>query len=334
MFLQKISFIERSKFKRRNTFSKPIKTSCTVEIKRHERKTLKLPTLGHQKYWNFNIFPKEYINLEKMSDKDKTVLSVVTGVHIGALFAPFTYTHNAFLIFIMFYLLSAIGITLSYHRQLTHKSFQTSKMLEYFFALCGMLAIQGHPLEWVSAHRHHHTYCDKEKDPHSPMDGFWWSHIGWLFDYEYNKVLLNTKNVADLKKVKFYRELKRFYIPSIFLQIFMFYFLSGFSGLIWGFFLRVVFVWHVTWAVNSLSHVWGFQSFKTGDISMNNWFVALLALGEGWHNNHHAFEESAAHGLKWWQFDPTWYLIWILKKLKLAWNVRLPTKERLTLKEI
>ena len=231
-------------------------------------------------------------------------------------------------------LISGLGVTLSYHRQLTHKSFVTPKWLEYFFSLCGVMAIEGHPIEWVSAHRHHHQQCDKDLDPHSPMDGFYWSHIGWLLDTNNNKILTDTSNAKDLKSQAFYRALKKYYIPHIFLQLLFFGGLWGFGGLVWGFFLRVVFVWHITWAVNSLSHIWGFQSYKTDDISMNNWFVALLGFGEGWHNNHHAFEESAAHGLEWWQFDPTWYVIWLLKKMKLAWNVKIPNEKRLKSKAL
>ena len=269
-----------------------------------------------------------------MTEKDRIVASIVSIFHIGALFAPFTFSYFNLLLFAIFFIISALGITLSYHRQLTHKSFQTSKFLEYFFALWGFIAIQGHPIEWISAHRHHHTECDDLKDPHSPMDGFYWSHMGWLFDEKALPILKDTTNAKDLKKQSFYRFLKKHYIHHLFVQALFFYLLGGFGAVIWGLFLRVVCVWHATWGVNSLSHIWGFQSYKTNDISMNNWFIALLTFGEGWHNNHHAFEESAAHGLRWWQIDITWYVIWILHKLKLAWNVKLPSEKRLLTKAI
>ncbi len=303
--------------------------------KRLMRKTHHLPKFGNYgKYWDFKIYPKKIIDYVEMKHKDRFVAVIVGVIHCGALLAPFTYSLNNLNLFLLFYLISGLGVTLSYHRQLTHKSFVTSKLLEYFFAMCGVLAIEGHPIEWVSAHRHHHQQCDKDLDPHSPMDGLYWSHIGWLFDVNATPILKDSSNAKDLKSQPFYRFLKKHYIFQIFLQLLFFNIFFGFGGMIWGFFLRVVFVWHVTWAVNSLSHVWGFQSYKTDDISMNNWFVALLGFGEGWHNNHHAFEESAAHGLKWWQFDPTWYIIWILKKVGLAWNVKIPSERRLKSKEI
>jgi stearoyl-CoA desaturase (delta-9 desaturase) len=198
------------------------------------------------------------------------------------------------------YFFSCLGITLSYHRQLTHKSFETDKWLEHAFAFLGVLAVQGHPIEWVSAHRHHHVQCDDVPDPHSPYDGFFWSHMGWLFDSRSNALLFDTTNAKDMKKDDFYVWLKKNYLNITIAQPIVYFLLGGFPGLIWGFALRTVFSWHVTWAVNSISHMWGRQMFKTGDISMNNPVVGILALGEGWHNNHHAFEDSCRHGLKWW----------------------------------
>ena len=316
-----------------NALMKTHKHETSKHVPRYKRKKKYLPKLG-SKAWDFVIFPIKRLKIQEMKHKDKFVAGIIASLHIGALFAPFTYTFQSFQLFLIFYLISGLGVTLSYHRQLTHKSFTTSKCLEYFFALCGVLAIEGNPIEWVSAHRHHHNQCDKELDPHSPMDGFFWCHMGWMFDSEMTTILKDTSNARDLKSQSFYRFIKKNYINTIILQILFFYGFFGISGLVWGFFLRVVFVWHITWAVNSLSHIWGFQSFETKDISMNNWLVALLGFGEGWHNNHHAFEESAAHGLEWWQFDPTWYIIWILKKLKLASNVRIPNEKRLSTKRI
>ena len=311
--------------------------ACTPRVShaRLRRRPFHIPKLGNVgKHWDFRVFPKERPNIRDLRYKDKFVSVLLAVVHLGAACAPFCYTKSNLLLFGLFYVISGMGITLSYHRQLTHRSFVTGKLLEYLFALCGVLAVQGHPIEWVSAHRHHHQRCDEDLDPHSPMDGLFWSHMGWLLDSEKTPLLSDTSNARDLKTDGFYRFLKRNYIHITVLQAAAFAGLGGLGALVWGFFLRVAFVWHVTWAVNSLSHVWGFQSYKTDDISMNNWFVALLGFGEGWHNNHHAFEESAAHGLRWWQFDPTWYCILALKKLRLARCVRTPSQKRLRSKAL
>mmetsp|Transcript_6763 Transcript_6763/g.11358 ORF Transcript_6763/g.11358 Transcript_6763/m.11358 type:complete len:428 (+) Transcript_6763:161-1444(+) len=173
-----------------------------VENVREERPAVDLPPLapfGNTKFWDFKIFPRIQKSLEEMNEKDKVVLGLVAGIHGMCLAAPFTYTPEAFELCILGYILTAMGITTSYHRQLTHKSFETSKTMEYFLSIFGLLAVQGDPIEWVSAHRHHHAYCDKEVDPHSPFDGFFWSHMGWLFDSSANKLLFDTKNVKDLK---------------------------------------------------------------------------------------------------------------------------------------
>ena len=252
-----------------------------------------------------------------------------------ALAAPFTYSPLGLKLCLGSYFVSLLGITLSYHRQLTHRSFETDKWVERSFAFLAVLAVQGHPIEWVSAHRYHHTQCDDVADPHSPYDGFFWSHMGWLFDSKTNALLFDTSNCKDLKKDEFYVWLKKNYLAiisdALAIQI-VFFLIGGFPAMIWGFAVRTVLQWHVTWCVNSVSHMWGRQMFKTGDLSMNNPLIGVLALGEGWHNNHHAFEDSCRHGLKWWQIDVTWYTIVLLEKLGLARKLRYPNEERMKLK--
>ena len=152
---------------------------------------------------------------------------------------------------------TSTGITLSYHRQLTHKSFETPKWLEHIFAMFGVAAVQGHPIEWVSAHRHHHKHCDDVVDPHSPYDGFLWSHMGWLFDSAATKVLVDTTNSKDMKGDDFYQFLKKNYLNITLAQPLIYFALGGMPGLVWGFAVRTVFTWHVTWAVNSICHVYG-----------------------------------------------------------------------------
>ncbi|CDO98157.1 unnamed protein product [Coffea canephora] len=251
-------------------------------------------------------------------------------MHFLSLFAPFTFNWGAFWIAVGLYVITGLlGITLSFHRNLSHRSFKLPKWLEYFFAYCGVQALQGNPIDWVSTHRYHHQFCDSDKDPHSPIEGFWFSHMSWLFDT--NAVVKrcgNPTNVVDLEKQPFYKFLQSTYIihPMAFAAIL--YAVGGFPYIVWGMGVRIVWVYHITWFVNSACHVWGNQVWNTGDLSRNNWWVALLAFGEGWHNNHHAFEHSARHGLEWWQIDVTWYAVRLLQAIGLATAVKLPTESQ------
>ena len=158
----------------------------------------KLQPLGDDKFWDFTIFPRAYKSWKQMNKKDKIVAGILGSIHALALLAPFTYSPGAVGWAFWSYMLTCQGITLSYHRQLTHRSFETPKWLEYILAFIGVLAIQGDPIEWCSGHRHHHAHCDKEGDPHSPYDGLWWSHMGWMVDSKANVILIDTKNIKDI----------------------------------------------------------------------------------------------------------------------------------------
>lgn len=196
-----------------------------------------------------------------------------------------------------------------------------------------MLAVQGDPIEWVSSHRFHHLHCDTPLDPHSPYEGFWWSHAGWLLDHDATMVRVGARgNTGDMDAQPFYTWITRTYPWHVAAQFAALYAFGGLPAVVWGGALRVCWVYHITWFVNSVCHVWGKQAYDAGDLSRNNWWVGLLAFGEGWHNNHHAFEFSARHGLEWWQVDMTWGVVALLKALGLAKNVKLPSekqKERL-----
>ncbi|KAH9328059.1 hypothetical protein KI387_000167 [Taxus chinensis] len=265
----------------------------------------------------------------KWSSADIATAMVVFGMHALCLLAPFTFTWKAFGVFVMLYVATGLlGITLSYHRNLSHRSFNLPKWLEYIFAYCGAQAMQGDPLDWVSTHRYHHQFCDSVKDPHSPNEGFWFSHMSWMFDENSMLARIGARNnVSDLEKQPFYRILRSTYIIHPIAMGLFLYALGGLPFVVWGMAVRVVWVYHITWLVNSACHVWGYQSWNTGDLSRNNWWVAALAFGEGWHNNHHAFEFSARHGLEWWQLDITWYIIRILEAVGLAKDVRLPSEQ-------
>jgi len=275
--------------------------------------------------------PKKDSWFRRWTGMDITYGMFIGAMHLGCLAAPFCFSMSAFYCFLATYFVTGcLGITLSYHRQLSHKSFTTPKWLEYSLAYCGALAVQGDPIEWASSHRYHHQHCDTPKDPHTPYEGFWWSHMGWLLDNEATIERVGDRsNAKEMAEQPFYRFLEKTYMWHIAASAGLLFALGGLPWLVWGFCVRTVWVYHVTWAVNSVAHVWGSQDYNTGDLSRNNWPVAIFAFGEGWHNNHHAFEFSARHGLKWWQLDITWMVIAAFKSVGLATKVKLPKQAQM-----
>ena len=251
-------------------------------------------------------------------------------VHLGALlaFIPGTFTWSGLAVAgILFYFTSGIGVSLGFHRTLTHRSLQIPGWLEKMIATLGALALQGGPIEWVATHRAHHAHTDREGDPHNVHRGLGWAHVEWLYRTNDARPSEDEQHrlAPDLFAVRFYRFLERSYLLwQVALGLVLFAF-GGWSWVIWGIFVRVVVTYHITWLVNSIAHHSGTRPYRTGDRSTNNWWVALLTWGEGWHNNHHAFPFSARHGLRWFQVDTTWYCIQLLAALRIARNVKLPT---------
>jgi sn-1 stearoyl-lipid 9-desaturase len=251
-------------------------------------------------------------------------------MHVMAIGAFFTFSWEAFWVFFVIqWLTGGIGITLCYHRLLTHRSFTLWKPLEYFATICGVLAFQNGPIKWVATHRLHHARSDQPNDPHSPTRGFWWAHMGWLLSFsdELDKYDRYKKYAPDLVKDPFHRFVNATHGLYQFILGGALYLWGGWPFVFWGVFLRVVFMWHCTWLVNSAAHVWGYKTWATQDQSTNNWWVALLTYGEGWHNNHHAFLRSAAHGLRWWEVDVTYLTIRALAAVGLAGKIQLPPQE-------
>ncbi len=249
-------------------------------------------------------------------------------VHLVALLSPWFFSWSALGVTVfLHWLLGSIGICLGYHRLLSHRSFQVPKLLEYVFATIGSLAIQGGPIFWVGGHRQHHAYTeDLEKDPYSSRRGFWWSHMAWLlykrpqfFDYETYK-----KTAPDLARDPYYRWLDRYFLLLQIPLAALLYALGGWSFVIYGIFLRAVVLWHSTWLIDSAAHFWGYRSFEVEDDSRNLWWAAILTYGEGWHNNHHAHPNAAKAGMRWWEIDPTWWVIQGLKTVGLAKKVVIP----------
>lgn len=225
----------------------------------------------------------------------------------------------------LWWVAGSLGIGMGYHRLLTHRGFKTPKWVEYLLTICGTLAIEGGPIAWVATHRIHHRYSDQEGDPHSPKHGFWWAHMGWILEGHslHREVDATSRYAVDLAKDPFHVWLTRWhFVPQLVVAAIL-YAAGGWNFVLWGIFVRVVFSWHVTWFVNSAAHVWGGRRFVTRDDSRNNWWVALLAHGEGWHNNHHAHPAAARHGIVWYEIDVNWYGIWVLSKLGLAKDIRL-----------
>ncbi|HYO81751.1 MAG TPA: fatty acid desaturase [Bryobacteraceae bacterium] len=245
--------------------------------------------------------------------------------HIGAIAALFNFTWTALwtAVFLNWVALS-LGIGMAYHRLLTHRSYSVPKPLEYFLTLCATLALEGGPIFWVGTHRIHHQHSDKEGDPHSPRHGAWWAHLLWMvFGKSYhNETQLMSRYAQDLHRDPFHRWLNTYHwVPLTVVGLLLLAF-GGIEVVLWGIFLRVTVGHHVTWAVNSVTHLWGERRFATRDDSTNNWWVALLTFGEGWHNNHHAHPTSARHGLAWYELDITWLEIRLLKALGIAKEVR------------
>ncbi|MCS6874212.1 MAG: fatty acid desaturase [Pyrinomonadaceae bacterium] len=252
-----------------------------------------------------------------------TVIAVIV-FHVLALVALFNFTWQNFAILALLWWISgSLGIGIGYHRLLTHRGFKAPKWLERFFALCGTLALQSGPISWVTTHRLHHAFTETDKDPHTVQKGLYWAHIGWIFQGTAQMQSEETKKryAPDLVKNRFYRFLDRYYwLSSVVLGLILLIF-GGWQMVLWGIFLRTVFVWHATWLVNSATHKWGKRRFQTDDSSTNNALVAMITFGEGWHNNHHAFPRSARHGFTKLEIDLNWLQIKLLEKIGLASNV-------------
>ena len=249
------------------------------------------------------------------------------------------------------WLITTLGITIGFHRLCSHKSFDTYPWVRVMWTALGTMSIEGAPLTWCAVHRRHHSHSDKEGDPHSPnLDGhgFWGmvkglfhGQIGWLFSGYWSKPNYE-KWIPDLLKDKMLVVMNNNYyllvLASLGIPTFLGFLIDGWFGallgFLWGGLVRVFITHHITWSINSVCHVFGKRDFKSSDHSTNNVICGILACGEGWHNNHHAFPSSARHGLKWWQFDLSWLVIRFMEKVGLAWNVKVPSSHALSSKRI
>ena len=244
-------------------------------------------------------------------------------VHLLPLLAVFTgVTATAWILLAVNYLVRMFFITAGYHRYFSHRSFRTGRVFQFILAFGGASAAQKGPLWWAGHHRIHHRYTDTPDDPHTPKKGFWWSHVGWIL--EDGSKPLPESSMKDFSKYPEIRFISRHdWIAPWTLGVVSFL-IGGWSGLLIGFMLSTVLLWHSTFLINSLAHVYGSRRFETTDTSRNNVWLALLTLGEGWHNNHHKAAYVARQGLRWWEVDVTWYVLVVLEKLGIIWDVKRP----------
>jgi stearoyl-CoA desaturase (delta-9 desaturase) len=266
-------------------------------------------------------------------------VGAIAAFHVGALAAFFFFSWERLVVAVVIYVLAInVGIGMCYHRLLTHRGYHVPKWIEYAMAVCATLALEGGPIFWVSTHRVHHQMSDQEGDPHTPREGAWWAHTGWIFFGEalHAQTEVLARYTPDLHRDRFHIWLSKYHwlpltLSGVLLLGLGWAFggpMSGLGFLLWGVMLRVTLGLHATWLVNSATHLWGSRRFETRDDSRNSWWVALLTGGEGWHNNHHAHPVSARHGLRWYEIDPNFYGIWILSKLGLAKKIQVAKYDR------
>jgi sn-1 stearoyl-lipid 9-desaturase len=264
------------------------------------------------------------------SDVNWSSAVFLSAFHVGAILALFFFTWKGLIAAIVLtWIAGSLGIGIGYHRLLTHRGFKTPKWLEYFLTVCGMLALQGGAINWVVTHRIHHAFTERDGDPHSPRDGFWWSHIGWILrgTAQQHPEKVMQRYAPDLTNDPIHVWLNRLYFVPLILNGIALLAWGGMPAVLWGVFLRVTIAHHSTWLVNSATHLWGNRRFETSDDSTNNWWVALLTFGEGWHNNHHAFSRAARHGLAWYELDMNWLAIRALQSFGLIKDVHLVNEQ-------
>jgi stearoyl-CoA desaturase (Delta-9 desaturase) len=239
------------------------------------------------------------------------LLAFVTGVSAGNI-----------ALFLATFWLRMFGITGGYHRYFAHKTYKTSRPFQFALAFLAASATQKGPLWWAGHHRGHHKYADKPGDTHSPREGIYYAHQGWIFDRRWDATPIDR--IGDFAAYPELVWLNKYHVVAPVVLAVACYLLGGFSGLVWGFVISTVALWHATYCVNSVCHIWGKRRYQTADTSRNNWLMALLTLGEGWHNNHHYYCASTRQGFRWWEIDVTYYALRGLQFVGLVWDIREP----------
>jgi stearoyl-CoA desaturase (Delta-9 desaturase) len=247
--------------------------------------------------------------------------AIYWGLHVLALGVIFTPASPKVLVLTaVTFWLRLLSITGGYHRYFAHRAYRTSRAFQFLVALVGTSATQKGPLWWAAGHRRHHRYSDQPGDMHSPREGFWYSHQGWILDTKWERTEL--ENIRDFARYPELIWLNRWhFVPPLALALLCTW-IGGFAGVLWGYVFSTVLLWHTTYTINSLAHRFGSVRYETGDDSRNNWFLALLTLGEGWHNNHHWFMSSARNGFFWWEIDLTYYALRALAAVGVVWDLK------------
>ena len=257
---------------------------------------------------------------------DLPALIFIPSLHVASLLAIPYFSWDAFAVCMVgLFLVTPFGVNLGFHRLITHRSLKTPQWLEYILVTIGAVMAGGPPIFWAAAHRAHHKYSDTARDPHDSSRGFWYAHMTHLFHGKSEEELESwLKLVPDLRNDRYYKFLNAAWIPLSALMLVPLYMWGGMPYLMWGGIVRVTLMLHFTWTVNSIAHMWGYRNYDSNDRTRNSWLVAILAAGEGWHNNHHAHQYSATNRHRWWEFDFTYSIIWCLEKVGLATHVRRP----------
>lgn len=294
---------------------------------------------------NSTIKIGNYVEQLTSSKESRLGLGVFLGMisfHIGALLIfKVGVSQVAVAVFLLSYFAKGLGITMGFHRYFAHRSFKTSRLFQFFLALLGSGAVQGGVMWWASHHRGHHKHSDQEEDIHSPIvHSVFHSHLGWMWTKEcFAKAKYRLNDFAVFPEIKF---LNKYYVLVLGVQAAFFYGIgellvrvapglntNGSQLLVWGFFAATVWTWHITFSINSVCHIFGKPRYKSNDESKNNWPMAILAFGEGWHNNHHKYGWSARNGFRWYELDVTYYILKALSALGIVWDLKVPTEEQL-----
>lgn len=270
--------------------------------------------------------------VQHLADLRWVNILIIAGLHLLCLLAPFFFHWSALIACAVLYFWgSCLGLTLGWHRMLAHRSFRPRRPIELFLAASGCINLQDSPAWWVGVHRRHHAHTDRGEDPHTPLVTLAWAHMGWVFkplDFDartYARDLLRDPGIARIDRLYWFFPLG---LAVGLWAVGHFVFAAGLAWLVWAVAVRTVLVFHATWFVNSAAHKWGYRNFPTSDVSTNCWWSALLSWGEGWHNNHHADHRVAAHGLRWWEIDVTWWLIRAMEITGLCRDVVRPAQEQ------
>ena len=293
------------------------------------------------------LHPPEGVNRWKIR---WSIALTLLGIHVLALSAaiPWLFSWSGLILAgVGLYAFGTLGINVCYHRLLTHRSFTCPRWLERALTMLGFCNLQGSSIRWVASHRMHHQHSDSQPDPHTPLVDFIWSHVGWLIVMNpyIDTVSAVGRYAADLCRDSFHMHLeKKFGWMWIWLAHVLVIYAAGMaigwglggsvmtsvqlglSWVVWAVLVRTVLVWHITWGINSVTHLWGYRNFNTSDNSRNNWLLGYVSMGEGWHNNHHDDQRCAAHGRRWWELDVTYLTIRLLETVKLASHVMRPSR--------